>query len=100
MAVSSSAQVARGYLLVGTSLGALLAATPLRAQSTDQTAQPSSGQTATQTSNPQKEATQQDAQQPPANGDTAVTSSQRSIVITGSRIRQPEFTSPDPVARI
>ena len=33
-------------------------------------------------------------------GDTAVTTNDKSIVVTGSRIRQPEFTSPDPVSRI
>ena len=37
---------------------------------------------------------------PPSQGDTSVTDESGAIVVTGTRIRQPEFTSTDPVSSI
>jgi len=85
-------------LLASASASALLAATPALAQPADQPPAPPVDQnappaTATPPSNvpPTSVATE---------GDTAVTRNPNEIVVTGTRIRQPEFTSPDPVARI
>jgi iron complex outermembrane receptor protein len=90
----------RSALLVGISLGTLLAATPALAQTAPPPTQPPAGQPTTPTSDQQKAAQNAPATVPTTGGDTAVTENQNNIVITGTRIRQPEFTSPDPVARI
>lgn len=91
----------RTNLLIGVSIGALLVATPAFAQPANQPPTPPADQTPTTTE-------QQQARQaipttvaptPPANGNTAVTD-QNQIVVTGTRIRQPEFTSVDPVTSI
>jgi iron complex outermembrane receptor protein len=90
----------RASLLVGASASALLIASPALAQaaSEPQPTAPPAEQVP-----PTDDQAQADQTAPVAEvsgGDTAVTQSQGSIVITGSRIRQPEFTSPDPVSRI
>ena len=86
--------VFRPSLLLGVSMAALIAGTPAFAQTAD-TPQP------TDTTEP--DATTPDVAQPIAPAPaTEVESEDRSstIVVTGSRIRQPEFTSPDPVSLI
>lgn len=89
----------RAALLIGVSMGSLLAATPALAQ--DANGAPPAPSQSTPPTNNQKQAQQNAAQTVPSTGgDTAVTENKNSIVITGTRIRQPEFTSPDPVARI
>jgi len=107
MVAKGSAGNFRSNLLIGASIGALLISTPAYAQPANQPPPPTTP-TPTPTPTPPKSTTsdaQQQAQdslaqvQPPASGDTAVTND-KSIVVTGSRIRQPEFTSPDPVSRI
>jgi len=90
----------RAALLFGISLGTLLAATPALAQTASPPAQAPAGQPTPPTSAQQKAAQNAPATVPTTGGDTAVTENQNNIVITGTRIRQPEFTSPDPVARI
>ncbi len=89
---------ARASLLVSVSATAVLLASPAWAQTTDQ---PPAPPVATPPTVPP-----QGLQSPPANpdvgtstGDTAITD-RNQIVVTGSRIRQPEFTSPDPVSSI
>lgn len=81
----------RAGLMLSVSLGAMLAATPALAQ--DQTVpgpaeQPTSEDTV---QNPEGENTPEG---------TTTETDDSTIVVTGSRIRQPEFTSPDPVALI
>jgi iron complex outermembrane receptor protein len=92
--------VFRASLLVGASASALLIASPAFAQAA---AQPQPATPPAEQVPPTDDQAQADQTAPVAevsSGDTAVTQSQGSIVITGSRIRQPEFTSPDPVSRI
>jgi iron complex outermembrane receptor protein len=74
----------RAGLLVSVSIGALLVSTPAQAQTTPTT--PVNPETVTD----------QTIQNP--NAPTA--QDQNTIVVTGTRIKQPEFTSPDPVSRI
>jgi iron complex outermembrane receptor protein len=103
----------RANLLVGASLGALLLAVPASAKTADQPATPPAdtagspaAQVQAQTTAPTND--QQQAQQTPtgdvsagsSGGDTAVNPNQSQIVVTGTRIKQPEFTSSDPVSRI
>jgi iron complex outermembrane receptor protein len=104
----------RANLLVGASLGALLFSAPAFAQATQPAPTPTD-QAGTPAGTPVGKALAQEAvptndqqqalQTPPADasvgaGDTAVSASPKQIVVTGTRIRQPEFTSPDPVSRI
>jgi iron complex outermembrane receptor protein len=105
----------RANLLVGASLGALLFSAPAFAQATqpaptptDQAGTPAgtpAGKAAAQQAAPTNDQ-QQALQTPPADasvgtgGDTSVSASPSQIVVTGTRIKQPEFTSPDPVSRI
>jgi iron complex outermembrane receptor protein len=81
----------RAKLFVGASAAALLISSPALAQ---QSAQP----TAPADKTPLRPLPQSTL--PTSGGDQAVTSNPNTIVVTGSRIRQPEFTSPDPVSRI
>lgn len=88
--------LSRSALLIGISIGSLLAATPALAQ----TAAPPTDQ-------PPPNDQAQPAPAPPPNssvGSNAASqgssNNSKEIIITGSRIRQPEFTSPDPVSRI
>jgi iron complex outermembrane receptor protein len=90
---------ARASLLVSASITAILLSSPAVAQTTDQPPAPP-------VATPSTVEQQQNLQSPPANptvgastGDTAITD-RNQIVVTGSRIRQPEFTSPDPVSSI
>jgi iron complex outermembrane receptor protein len=90
---------ARASLLVSASITAILLSSPAVAQTADQPPAPP-------VATPPTVDQQQTLQSPPANptvgastGDTAITD-RNQIVVTGSRIRQPEFTSPDPVASI
>jgi len=87
-------------LFVGASIGALVLSSPALAQTAGQPP-------ATPANQAQPTGDQKQAQQSPpgdvtvgsSGGDTAV-GDQKQIVVTGTRIRQPEFTSPDPIARI
>lgn len=83
MAHDLAATWSRAGLLVGVSLGALVSATPAQAQTTP----------------PNPEAVTDETIQNP-NAQAPVPTQERAIVITGSRIKQPEFTSPDPVSSI
>ena len=89
----------RSALLVGISIGTLLAATPALAQTTPPPVPPAD-QPTPPTNDQQQAAQNAPATVPTSGGSTAVTENQNNIVITGTRIRQPEFTSPDPVSRI
>ena len=79
-------------LLLSVSTAALIVATPALAQN------------ATVPTDDQQQAADASAQPaiilPPTEGDTSVTDDKTTIVVTGTRIRQPEFTSPDPVSSI
>ena len=90
MSFRSDNRVIRPSLLLGVSMAALLAGSPAFAQTVD-TAQP------TDTTEP--DATTPEAPAPAA-PQAAPEDTTATIVVTGSRIRQPEFTSPDPVALI
>src|SRR4051794_20499315 len=94
-----SAVLTRSALLVGISAASLLAATPALAQDAGSAVPPANPPTTP--TNDQKQA-QQNAPNtaPVTGGDAAVTENRNSIVVTGTRIRQPEFTSPDPVQLI
>jgi iron complex outermembrane receptor protein len=90
----------RASLLVSASVSALLLASPALAQATaaanalpDQQPAPTDDQKQAAQKPPQ-------TQVPSTRGSTAVIEDKNAIVVTGTRIRQPEFTSPDPVARI
>ena len=94
-------RLCRAALLVGASVGALSLNSPAFAQASGSATPPADQSTALPTDDQE-----QALQTPPADvtvgssgADTAV-SNQNQIVVTGSRIRQPEFTSPDPVSRI
>lgn len=80
----------RAGLFVGVAVGALLFASPALAQDTGQVpdAQPA----------PEDQVQNQQGENTPEGATTETDDS--AIVVTGSRIRQPEFTSPDPVALI
>ena len=82
----------RASLLVSASASALLLTSPALAQAAQPTP-PTDDQTQAAENPPQTEV-------PSTGGSTAVTEDKRAIVVTGTRIRQPEFTSPDPVSRI
>jgi iron complex outermembrane receptor protein len=84
-------------LLASASAGALLAATPALAQPADQPPAPPVDQNAPPATTV---ATPPPATSVGTEGDTAVTRNPNEIVVTGTRIRSPEFTSPDPVSRI
>ena len=106
MAANPTAANLRAQLLIGASIGALIIATPAFAQpttqtppATDQSGKPKAKPPQTAPTNTQQQA-QQPAQVPATGGDSAVTGNEKNIVITGTRIRQPEFTSPDPVSLI
>jgi iron complex outermembrane receptor protein len=89
----------RAGLLVSASASALLLASPALAQA----AVPPNSQPDQQTlpTDDQKQAAQKPPQtEVPSTGSTAVIEDKNAIVVTGTRIRQPEFTSPDPVQRI
>jgi len=97
----------RTNLLMGVSIGAMLVASPAFAQTTtspppaDQSGTPKPKATQTAPTNAQQQAQQQQQTQvPTTGGDSAITGNERNIVVTGTRIRQPEFTSPDPVSLI
>lgn len=81
----------RAALLLGVSLGAMLMTTPALAQ--DQTV-PDPAEQPTSEDTVQN----QEGENTPEGSTTETDDS--AIVVTGSRIRQPEFTSPDPVALI
>lgn len=100
MSANGSAANIRANLLIGASISALLISAPAFAQPANQPPTPATPTPTT--TDTQKQQTKDSLQQvqPPVSGDTAVTTNDKSIVITGSRIRQPEFTSPDPVSRI
>jgi len=91
---------ARTSLLVSVSATAILLSSPVWAQTADQPPAPPPASTV-----PPPEDQSQVTQSPPANpevssgANTAVTD-RNQIIVTGSRIRQPEFTSPDPVSSI
>jgi iron complex outermembrane receptor protein len=92
---------ARASLLVSASATAILLSSPAWAQTADQPAPPPA------TTVPPTDDQAQALQTPPGNpavgssgADTAATGSPNQIVVTGTRIRQPEFTSADPVASI
>ncbi|MES2137176.1 MAG: TonB-dependent receptor plug domain-containing protein, partial [Pseudomonadota bacterium] len=102
----------RANLLAGASAAAFLFAAPAYAQPATQPPTPPADQSGTPTEQVKAAEApptndQQEAQQaPPADvtvgssgADTSV-SNDRAIVVTGTRIKQPEFTSSDPVARI
>ena len=109
MQMNRASALNRATLLLGASATALLFASPAFAKVANQPAPPPADQTtppANQQAVPPTADAQQAAQTPPqtqlpaGGGDSAVTASPNSIVVTGTRIRQPEFTSPDPVATI
>jgi len=93
----------RASLLIGASTTALLMPVAAFAQTADQPPAPPPAPAA---ATPPTVDLQQAQTLPPnptvgASGvDTATTSDQNQIIVTGSRIRQPEFTSPDPVSSI
>ena len=84
-------------LLASASASALLVATPVLAQPADQPPAPPVDQNAPPATTI---ATPPPATSVAGEGDTAVTRNPNEIVVTGTRIRSPEFTSPDPVSRI
>ncbi len=84
-------------LLASASASALLAATPALAQPANQPPAPPVDQNAPPATTI---ATPPPATSVASEGDTAVTRNPNEIVVTGTRIRSPEFTSPDPVSRI
>src|SRR3954452_1688650 len=93
----------RASLLASASASALLLQSPAYAQTADQPPAPTVDQSATPTADDQQQA----LQRPPANpavgssgAETSATDDRNQIVVTGTRIKQPEFTSADPVARI
>src|SRR5215210_345163 len=101
----------RANLLVGASAGALLISAPALAQPADQPPAPPADQSGTPAAQvkaavaPPTDDQQEAQQSPPADAavgssgaDTSV-SNPNQIVVTGTRIKQPEFTSPDPVSR-
>lgn len=92
----------RASLLFSVSAGTLLASQPALAQTAGQpqTQSPPADQVPPTSDQQQANQTKQGANPAVNGGDTAATESKRDIVVTGTRIRQPEFTSPDPVARI
>jgi iron complex outermembrane receptor protein len=113
MSANRASAYLRANLLVGASVSALLLSVPAYAKTADQPATPPADQAGTPAAQAQAQQTaptndQQQAQQTPtgdvtagsSGGDTAVSSNQSQIVVTGTRIRQPEFTSSDPVSRI
>ena len=85
-------------LLASASASALLAVTPALAQPANQPPAPPIDQNAPPAT------TTPPSTVPPTTvgteGDTSVTRNPNEIVVTGTRIRSPEFTSPDPVSRI
>lgn len=86
----------RHSLLIGVSFGALLGAAPAFAQETPATPETAAAQaTATQE---QQEQTAQSVDVTPQEPEGSTP--QDAIVVTGSRIRRNEFTSPDPVSVI
>ena len=87
----------RMSLLASASASALLVATPVLAQPADQPPAPPVDQNAPPATTV---ATPPPATSVAGEGDTAVTRNPNEIVVTGTRIRSPEFTSPDPVSRI
>jgi iron complex outermembrane recepter protein len=88
----------RASLLLGASATALLFTSPAFAQTADQPVPPPADQTAPPAP-PAPPAANAQRQTPNGGGDTSVTNP-NNIVVTGTRIRQPEFSSPDPVSRI
>src|SRR3954469_12772853 len=95
---------ARASLLVSVSATAILLSTPAWAQTADQPPAPPPAPAATTPSADDQRQAQQSLPANPAVGssgaDRAVTEDRNQIVVTGTRIRQPEFTSSDPVASI
>ena len=110
MQMNRASALNRATLLLGASATALLFASPAFAKVANQPAPPPPADQTTPPANQQAVPPTADAQQaaqtppqtqlPSGGGDTAVTASPNSIVVTGTRIRQPEFTSPDPVSTI
>ena len=97
MATVGPAPVRSAALLLGVSANALILATPALAQDTTPVV--------TAQAQPADEPVQSSDAQPPAvpapeSGTPPESQDGREIVVTGTRIRQPEFTSPDPVQRI
>ncbi|MGZ2411219.1 iron complex outermembrane recepter protein [Sphingomonas sp. F9_3S_D5_B_2] len=92
----------RASLLLSASTGSLLAAQPAFAQTAGQAVPQSPPADQVPPAADQQQANQTPPGGNPANngGDTGATEDSRAIVVTGTRIRQPEFTSPDPVSRI
>jgi iron complex outermembrane receptor protein len=82
--------MARAGLMFGVSLGALMASGTALAQDAGQTP----------TTPPSTEDVVQDANGENVPEGATTESDATTIVVTGSRIRQPEFTSPDPVSLI
>jgi iron complex outermembrane receptor protein len=87
-------------LLLGVSATALILATPGLAQDIESTV-PAVTAPAPPTDEQQRSSDVQSPTVPaPEQRNTPGTQDDREIVVTGTRIRQPEFTSPDPVQRI
>ncbi len=91
----------RASLFLSASAAALMIASQALAQPVGQPTTPPDQQSVPPTDD-QKQAAQTPPQTevPSTGGSTAVTEDKNAIVVTGTRIRQPEFTSPDPVQRI
>jgi iron complex outermembrane receptor protein len=97
---SSESKIVRASLLLGASATALLISTPALAQDAAAVQPVTPPAEQVPPTDDQAQANQTAPAAPAAGGDTAVTQDDSSIVVTGTRIRQPEFTSPDPVSRI
>jgi iron complex outermembrane recepter protein len=95
---SSRVAIGRSSLLVGASVAALVLSNPAYAQTAP--VQPQPDTSGTPSNIPTPEDTVQDAQGNNVPEGATTETDQSTIVVTGSRIRQPEFTSPDPVALI
>ena len=91
--IDQTAALVRSQMLVGVSAAALLIAAPAQAQAPvpDPTQDPNAAQS--------QDTVQDERGRNVPEGATAETDAS-TIVVTGSRIRQPEFTSPDPVTLI
>ena len=105
MAAKPIAAKLRVRLMIGASVGALLAPVPAYGQDTGQPStqgveQSTPAEAGTANQRQQLQSPPPDATVGTNGGNISNTEGQRAIVVTGSRIKQPEFTSADPVARI
>lgn len=96
--IKSHHVIARSQLLLGASLAALMFATPAYAQDASSPAPPPTTDDVQPATDDQAEANIAD-QAPPEEA-PAQTATGETIVVTGTRIKQVEFTSPDPVTSI